>query len=104
MNPVLVEYNGEKHTVEEWAVIFGVDKEQLLYNLKANGYSLEEALHTSGRKRERLITFNGKTQNLMAWSKELDIPYFCLRSRLNTLKWTVEKSFTTSYGGKNRDN
>lgn len=103
MNPSKIEYNGEKHTVAEWAEIFGVDSEQLLFKLRHNDFSLEDALNCSGKKRERLITYGGKTQNLKSWSEELNIPYFCLRSRLNTLKWTVEKAFTTPYGGKQID-
>ena len=104
MNPTKIEYKGEIHSVEEWAKIFGVDTEQLLFKLKNSNFSLEDALQYSGKKRERLITYNGKTQNLKSWSIELNIPYFCLRSRLNTLKWTVEKAFTTPYGGKQSDN
>ena len=90
MNPTKIAYNGEKHTVEEWAAIFGMDKDILLNNLRHNDFSLEAALKVSGKKRERLITYKGKTQNLRAWSEELSIPYFCLRSRLNTMKWTVD--------------
>ena len=99
MNSTKISYNGEKHTVEEWAAIFGMDKDILLNNLRHNDFSLEAALKVSGKKRERLITYNGKTQNLRAWSEELSIPYFCLRSRLNTMKWTVDKAFSTPYDG-----
>lgn len=99
MNPTRIKYNGEEHSVEEWARIFGLDYNILLNNLRHNDFSLEEALKVSGKKRERLIEYNGKTQNLTQWADELKIPYFCLRSRLNTMKWTVEKAFTTPYGG-----
>lgn len=99
MNPTKIAYNGEEHTTEEWSTIFGIDKDVLIYNLRHNDFSLEAALKVSGKKRERLITYQGKTQNLRAWSEELGIPYFCLRSRLNTMKWTVEKAFSTPYGG-----
>jgi hypothetical protein len=99
MNPTQIEYNGEKHTITEWAEIFGIDIEQLTFKLKCHDFSLYKALNCNGKKRERLITYSGKTQNLRSWSEELNIPYFCLRSRLNTLKWTVEKAFTTPYGG-----
>ena len=99
MNLTKIVYNGEEHSVEEWALIFGIDKDTLLLNLRRSDFSLEEALKCSGKKRERLITYHNKTQNLRAWSEELGIPYFCLRSRLNTMKWTVEKAFSTPYGG-----
>lgn len=103
MNPTHISYNGERHTVAEWAELYGLDKDTLLYNLRKNGFSLEQALSVNGKKRERLITYRGKTQNLRAWSEELNIPYFCLRSRLNTMKWSVEKAFTTEYNGGNKN-
>lgn len=99
MNPTIINYHGERHTVEEWAVLYGLDYNSFLMNLRHNDFDMDKALKVSGQKRERKITYNGKTQNLTQWAKELNIPYFCLRSRLNTLKWTVEKAFTTPYGG-----
>lgn len=103
MKPTHISYNGEKHTVSEWAELYGLDEDILLYNLRHNDFSFEQALNVSGKKRERLITYRGKTQNLRAWSEELNIPYFCLRSRLNTLKWSVEKAFTTEYSGGSKN-
>lgn len=43
------------------------------------------------------ISFNGKNQPLVQWAEELDIPLDVLWARLNTLNWTVEKSFTHPY-------
>ncbi len=39
------------------------------------------------------ITFNGKTQTLVEWSKELGIKYDVLRHRINTYKWDIERAF-----------
>lgn len=99
MNPTEIKYNGETHSIEEWSAIYGLNLNSFLESLKNNDFDMEKALNASGQKRERLITYNGKTQNLTQWSLELGLPYFCLRSRLNKLKWTVEKAFTTPYGG-----
>lgn len=41
------------------------------------------------------ITYNGKTQCLKAWANELHMPYLTLYQRIKTLKWNVEKAFTT---------
>jgi group I intron endonuclease len=43
------------------------------------------------------ITFNNKTQSLVRWSEELNIPDNVLWARLNQLHWTVEKAFTQPY-------
>lgn len=98
-NNTVIEYKGLKHTVAEWAEIYGVDYELLISRLSKCKMSLEEAINLPCKKRERMITYKGKTQNLKAWSKELGIPYYCLRSRLNCLHWTVEKAFETIYEG-----
>lgn len=100
MNPTELEHDGQKHTVEEWAEIYGLDAEDLLDRLRHNDFNLSRAICAQNKKNERLITWQGKTQNLKAWSEELGIPYYCLRSRLNCLRWTVRKAFTTPYGGE----
>jgi hypothetical protein len=41
-----------------------------------------------------MITFNGKTQCLMDWSKELNIPYGTLRQRLYKFNWSIKRAFT----------
>lgn len=49
---------------------------------------------TASSKRGQLITFNGKSQSLAAWAKELGRPQPVLYSRLYKLGWPVEKAFT----------
>jgi hypothetical protein len=41
----------------------------------------------------RLVSWNGKTQPLSAWAKELHIAYGTLQRRLDR-KWSVERAFT----------
>ena len=45
-------------------------------------------------RHNHLITFRGITQNLMKWSRELNMPYGVLASRILTLGWPIEKAFT----------
>lgn len=44
-------------------------------------------------RRVRLISWNGKTQPLKAWARELGITSVTLRNRLNS-GWTPERAFT----------
>lgn len=54
----------------------------------------EEAPKTSNKKQD-LIEYNGKTQNLSQWAKELGMSGQTLYARLYLSKWSVEKAFTT---------
>ena len=53
-----------------------------------------EAPKTSKRKQD-LIEYNGKVQNLSAWARELGMPGQTLYARLRISNWPVEKAFTT---------
>ena len=46
-------------------------------------------------KRGALLAFNGKEQNICAWTKELGISANTLYGRIYKMGWTVEKAFTT---------
>src|SRR5262249_5553013 len=46
------------------------------------------------KQQTRWLTFNGKTQTLMAWAKELGLPPNSLRNRIND-GWDVERALTT---------
>ena len=45
-------------------------------------------------KRGSLIEYNGKSQTISAWSKELNKPIQTLYGRIYILGWSVEKAFT----------
>lgn len=50
--------------------------------------------HKPTPKRGALIEFNGKSQNIVAWGKELGISANTLYGRIYKLGWSVEKAFT----------
>jgi len=41
------------------------------------------------------ITYNNETFTLSQWSGKLGIPVYILASRINDLKWDIEKAFST---------
>lgn len=45
-------------------------------------------------KRGALIEWNGKSQNICAWAKELGVSANTLYGRIYKLGWSVEKAFT----------
>ena len=53
------------------------------------------AEQNNNQRTNRMITYKGKTQNMKQWSKELNINYGTLKSRLDDSHWSVEKAFET---------
>ena len=49
------------------------------------------------------IEFYGTKLTIAEWSRVLNLPYYLLRNRLNTLKWSVFKSFMTPARGRLHD-
>ena len=46
------------------------------------------------KKNKREYTYDGKTQNLSKWAKDLQMPVQTLYNRLVMKNWPVEKAFT----------
>lgn len=67
-------------------------KEYIEELLKKDGYLKDEE---KPKRKQDLIEYNGKTQNLSQWAKELGIPGQTLYARLRISNWPVEKAFTT---------
>lgn len=42
----------------------------------------------------RMITFNGETRSMSEWAEHLGIDYYTLSTRINTLKWSIERALT----------
>ena len=52
-----------------------------------------------GQKSRRTlkITWNGRTQNLRQWAKELNVNYQSIQGRIHDYAWSVERAFTTPF-------
>ncbi len=78
-NNIIIEYNGEKHTISEWSDITKIK------------YSVIKARYDSGWKVERMLTepqkqilyleYNGVRKRLTTWAKELGISRHALAAR-----------------------
>lgn len=51
-------------------------------------------VQANNTRRNKLITYNGKTQSLPDWCRELNLNYKTIRTRINVYNWNVERAFT----------
>lgn len=49
----------------------------------------------SNKRNSRKITFNEKTQSIVEWAEETQIPYSTLAKRIYTYGWSAERALTT---------
>ena len=89
-----VTVNGKTRTIKEWSDIYGISM-TVINNRLNSGWSAEDAVLKeirSMKNRVGNVTFDGKTQSLQDWAKELGIPLPTLSSRIMKLGWGVEKA------------
>lgn len=97
----IVEHNGQRKCLAEWAEQFGINQIILAKRL-ARGWSVERALNEPMlppkeriRRRDctRVITFNGETRPLAEWAERQGLPYYVLRQRLDR-GWPEARALT----------
>lgn len=49
-------------------------------------------VQNNNQRRNRVITYHGKTQNLRQWCDELNLKYSTIETRLNVYHWDIEKA------------
>lgn len=70
---------------------------------KSNCHWVTAKQNCRNRRSNYLITHNGKTQCISAWSEELGIRRETLYTRINRDGWSVEKALTTPTKGKKKN-
>lgn len=93
----LITYNGVTQSIKDWAKMLGIADSTLRSRFHYYGWSLEDILTLKPHEKKihsspKLFTYNGKTQSIYAWAKEMGIDYQCLRSRLTKANWLIEKA------------
>lgn len=96
----LVEYKGEKKTLEEWSEELGIKYITLYTRLRRTG-SMEKAVNYKDPSIE-YITYQGVTKPLYQWAEEIGVKPDTLWQRLYRLHWSVEKALTTKTRAKKR--
>ena len=91
-------YQGQRLTTRQWSIKTGIPKTCIDERLNL-GWPLSKILTTPsiiGRNQygDNGIQYTcfGKTQSLQEWSNETGISLHALRKRINTYKWSIERS------------
>ena len=86
----------------DWACENGWESGLTLDRIDPNGdYCPENCRWTTWQvqqnntTRNHMVEYQGKSQSLADWCRELNLPYRTIRSRLNLLKWDAIKAFET---------
>lgn len=93
--PKTVTFDGETHTIAEWADRLGLTRETLRHRLKK--WKLEEAMQPEKRKRDDLHMMTANTPDgpvtkaQSEWSRDLKIPMSTISRRLG-LGWDDDQA------------
>lgn len=69
--------------------------------IPANIYSPQTCMfvtrkeNCNARKSNVMLTYKGRTQNMVEWCAELNLPYSVISLRIRNLKWSAEKALST---------
>lgn len=95
----LGEYGFEKFY--DWAIRSGYSENLTIDRINVNGnYEPSNCRWTdilrqqNNKRNNHYISFNGKTQSMADWAREIGISYSALSARINTYKWTLERALT----------
>lgn len=101
---VLLEYEGRKQIMQDWATELMIDVKNIVYWLKL-GHSFPEIyIHFTGNYKKRsgnLIEYNGQQKLLTHWAKELGIAHSLITERLK--KGQLFSDIYSHYKNKKKD-
>lgn len=97
-NNRIIEFQGKSKTIHEWADFTGIPASAIRTRIDRDKWSIERALtepSICGKNQsygKNLVTYNGKSQTIEEWAKEIGINRGTLQDRLNRRKWPVEQA------------
>lgn len=99
---VCSEWNEHFESFRDWALNNGYSEQLTLDRIDVNGnYEpgncrwISNKEQQNNKRNNRNITYNGRTQTLNQWAKELGMIPKTLQGRLDKSGWSIEKALTT---------
>lgn len=98
-NNRMVTWRGRTQTITQWSRETGLRFNTIKNRIK-NGWDMDDVMTKPARKinyqheSKHMIEWNGKTQSLTEWSKELDIHYDILYTRVIRDGWDLDRAFS----------
>ena len=96
------EWKNDFSLFRDWAINNGYNDSLTIDRIDNNGcYSpdncrcVNNTIQQNNKRNNHLITFNGKTQTMSQWSKELGIDAKIISHRLNEYHWDIERALST---------
>lgn len=94
------------YAFETWAFLNGYKENLSIDRIDVNkGYAPNNCrwvswiVQNNNTRKNKYITYKGKTQSMADWCRELNLNYYAVRGRFRK-GWTVEKAFTTKIRDK----
>lgn len=96
------EWNDNFLSFYDWAMANGYSENLTIERLNNDGNYEPDNCRWATKKEQAnnrrycvMITYNGKTQNLTQWCKELNLDYKFIHNRIKKNKWDFERAITT---------
>lgn len=91
---LIIEHEGQKHTLAEWEAILGIDREIIRQRYK-KGMTMQQIIDIPPRERDKIwFMLDGEGHTIYEWVKISGLDYNTLRRRLVDLKMSVEEAVT----------
>ncbi len=99
---VCTEWRNDFQKFYEWSMSHGYTDELTIDRIDVNGNYCpdncrwaDKLTQANNCRTNHYLTFNGKTQSIAEWARELGVTDSLLRQRLLKLGWSVERALTT---------
>lgn len=92
-NNLLIEFNGQRKTAQQWAEQTGLQAQTIAQRIE-NGWSVDDALTKPAQKKTHTITVDGVTHTPDEWGQLIGLSAGAILRRLR-LGWLPERAVTT---------